>query len=92
MVKNAVMRAATVVVLTRGRWGREAWMAKSLACRIGRHSWTTRVEGGETYRVCAACGKAPSGPRGKKPLSDAYMDPGSELERPLGDDPWNERK
>ena len=33
-------------------------MAKKLACRLGRHDWTTRVEEGESYRVCAACGKA----------------------------------
>jgi hypothetical protein len=30
---------------------------KKLACRLGRHDWTTRVEGGENYKVCAACGK-----------------------------------
>jgi len=33
-------------------------MAKKLACRLGRHDWTTRVEEGESYRVCAVCGKA----------------------------------
>lgn len=32
---------------------------KKLACRLGRHEWTTRVEGGESYKVCAACGKSP---------------------------------
>ena len=30
---------------------------KKLACRLGRHDWTTRVEEGEEYKVCAACGK-----------------------------------
>ena len=35
-------------------------MTKKLACRLGRHDWTTRVEGGESYKVCAACGKTPS--------------------------------
>jgi hypothetical protein len=35
-------------------------MAKKLACRLGRHEWTTRVEEGESYKVCAACGKTPS--------------------------------
>jgi hypothetical protein len=30
---------------------------KKLACRLGRHEWTSRVEGGESYKVCAACGK-----------------------------------
>ena len=34
-------------------------MAKKLACRLGRHEWTTRVEEGETFKVCAACGKTP---------------------------------
>jgi hypothetical protein len=34
-------------------------MAKKLACRLGRHDWTTRVEGGESYKVCTACGKSP---------------------------------
>jgi hypothetical protein len=38
-------------------------VAKKLACRLGRHEWTTRVEGGETFIVCAACGKSPQGPR-----------------------------
>lgn len=32
-------------------------MAKKLACRFGRHEWTTRVEGGESYKVCSSCGK-----------------------------------
>ena len=32
---------------------------KKLACRLGRHDWTTRVEGGESYKVCASCGKTP---------------------------------
>jgi|KBSMisStandDraft_5_1062788.scaffolds.fasta_scaffold351331_2 hypothetical protein len=35
-------------------------MAKKLACMLGRHEWTTRLEGGESYKVCAACGKTPS--------------------------------
>ena len=30
---------------------------KKLACRLGRHEWTTRVEDGESWEVCAACGK-----------------------------------
>ena len=30
---------------------------KKLACRLGRHRWTARVEEGETYKVCAHCGK-----------------------------------
>jgi hypothetical protein len=35
---------------------------KKLACRLGRHEWTTRVEEGESWQVCAARGKgtAPS--------------------------------
>jgi hypothetical protein len=38
-------------------------MAKKLACRLGRHDWTTRVEGGEEYKVCAACRKSPKDSR-----------------------------
>ena len=38
-------------------------MAKKLACRMGRHEWTTRVEEGESYKVCASCGKTPQGSR-----------------------------
>ena len=36
---------------------REAAVAKKLSCRIGRHAWTTRVEQGESYKVCSVCGK-----------------------------------
>lgn len=32
---------------------------KKLACWLGRHEWTTRVEEGESWPVCAACGKTP---------------------------------
>jgi hypothetical protein len=35
---------------------------KKLACRVGRHKWTTRVEGGASYKLCAACGKSPQEP------------------------------
>ena len=34
-------------------------MAKMLSCWVGRHSWTTRVEQGESYEVCSNCGKTP---------------------------------
>ena len=34
-------------------------MAKKLMCWLGRHSWMTRVEGGESYKVCSECGKMP---------------------------------
>ena len=34
-----------------------------LACKLGRHEWTTRVEEGESYKVCAFCGKSPKGSR-----------------------------
>ena len=36
---------------------REAAVAKKLSCWIGRHAWTTRVEQGESYKVCSVCGK-----------------------------------
>jgi len=50
---------------------------KKLACRLGRHEWTTRVEGGESYKVCASCGKLPPGslPPGSK---QALIPPGAE--------------
>jgi hypothetical protein len=50
-------------------------MAKRLACRLGRHDWTTHVEEGESYKVCAACGKSERVPRGKKqegPYRDTF--------------------
>jgi len=37
-------------------------VAKKLACRLSRHEWTTRVERGESYKVCAVCGKSPREP------------------------------
>ncbi len=36
---------------------------KKLACRLGRHEWTSHVEEGESYKVCASCGKTPQGSR-----------------------------
>jgi hypothetical protein len=46
---------------------------KKLACRLGRHDWTARVEGGEEYEVCAACGKTTRepGPPGELPYHPA---------------------
>jgi hypothetical protein len=32
---------------------------KSLACWVGRHRWTTRIEHGEEYNTCEACGTTP---------------------------------
>jgi hypothetical protein len=32
-------------------------MMKKLACMLGRHQWTTHVEGGQSFTVCAVCGK-----------------------------------
>ena len=48
-------------------------MAKKLACTLGRHEWTTRVEGGEEYEVCVACGKTTRepGPPRRLPYGDA---------------------
>jgi hypothetical protein len=37
---------------------------RSLGCWIGRHEWTSRVEQGEQYEVCARCGKEPRRRRG----------------------------
>jgi hypothetical protein len=44
-------------------------MAKKLTCWIGRHAWTTRVEQGESYRVCSACETHPRR-KGRPPMSE----------------------
>ncbi len=36
-------------------------MRKTLSCRLGRHKWTTHVARGESFKVCARCGKPPRG-------------------------------
>jgi hypothetical protein len=51
-------------------------VAKKLACWLGRHEWTTRVDEGGSYKVCAACGKwprelGPPGQQGKPPGHEA---------------------
>ena len=33
-------------------------LATKLSCWIGRHTWTTQVEQGESYKVCSVCGKS----------------------------------
>lgn len=48
--------------------------------QVGRRDWTTRVEEGESYKVCAACGKLPCASRGKKregPYRDTFSGEGS---------------
>ena len=42
-------------------------MPRTLACRVGRHKWSTKVEQGETYTVCAGCGKERRGRWGDPP-------------------------
>jgi hypothetical protein len=54
-------------------------MAKKLACMLGRHDWVTHVERGESYKVCAACGKTPPDPPGPGP--ERHEDP--DWENPL---------
>jgi hypothetical protein len=34
---------------------------RRLACWLGKHSWTTRIEHGEEFSVCSACGKERGG-------------------------------
>lgn len=51
-------------------------MAKSLACWLGRHTWEERVYEGDTYKVCAACGKLPR--EGGKPKPPMPPDPWSQ--------------
>jgi hypothetical protein len=45
-------------------------MATKLACRLGRHDWTTRVEEGESYKVCASCGTTAPDSRRSAPESE----------------------
>jgi hypothetical protein len=37
-------------------------VARKVYCWLGRHSWVTRVENGESYTACSACGKTTHGP------------------------------
>jgi hypothetical protein len=46
---------------------------KKLACRLGRHEWTTRVEDGESYKVCAACGTTRDSRRSGSELEQSDM-------------------
>jgi len=50
-----------------------ACVAKTLACRVGHHTWTSHVEGGETYKVCSVCGKTPRQSRGITPAPDTLL-------------------
>jgi hypothetical protein len=53
---------------------------RSLAYWIGRHEWTSRVEQGERYKVCARCGKEPRRRRGAPGYGrgDPALTPGNE--------------
>ena len=44
---------------------------KPLACWLGRHRWETRIEQGEEFSVCAACGKERGDGSGSKGYPDA---------------------
>jgi hypothetical protein len=61
-------------------------MTKNLACRLGRHDWTTRVESGDRYKVCAACGKTPLEPVQGHGVVDESIDHPKEGQFP--DDTW----
>jgi hypothetical protein len=37
---------------------------KRVSCWLGRHTWATTVEKGESHMACTACGKTPRGKRG----------------------------
>ena len=49
-------------------------MVKSLACRAGRHEWTTQVEKGQTFTLCGLCGKEPRTPKGDKTVRGPSFD------------------
>jgi hypothetical protein len=46
---------------------------KKLACRLGRHEWRTSVEGGQTFKVCAACGTTRDSRRSGSELEQSDM-------------------
>ena len=35
--------------------------ARTLSCWLGRHSWTSRADHGESYEICSVCGKLRQG-------------------------------
>ena len=47
-------------------------MRKPLACWLGRHRWVTHVEQGESFRLCARCGKPPRGTSGQISENDLH--------------------
>ena len=57
---------------------------KPLACWIGRHEWTSRVDEGERYKVCARCGKEPRGRRGVLSREDIELQGGGQGGDPSG--------
>jgi hypothetical protein len=48
---------------------------RPLACWIGRHEWTSRVEQGQSYTVCVSCGAEPRRRRGNKRETEALSVP-----------------
>jgi hypothetical protein len=46
---------------------------KKFSCRLGRHVWTTRIELGEEYSVCALCGATP-GRLARPPMSGTDLE------------------
>ena len=47
-------------------------MLKVLACRVGRHTWTSRVQEGQKFMVCGGCGKEKAGPGGQIQMPGAF--------------------
>ena len=72
------------VLVTRETDGRtpEVVSVKRLACRLGRHSWTTRIEAGDEYELCAVCGRTRGGPDSpREATTPGTLDPNPHLER-----------
>ena len=60
-----------VIGSARRDWLRRGAAMKPLACWLGRHEWTTRLEQGQSYTVCASCGSEPRRRRGNHRETEA---------------------
>ena len=60
-----------VIGSARRDWLRRGAAMKPLACWLGRHEWTARLEQGQSYTVCASCGSEPRRRRGNQRETEA---------------------
>ena len=64
----------------------------ALACRLGHHTWTSRVDQGQTYVVCSECGKEQGAPRGEREYEHKVWQTPAEPARKWGDGTQGDRK